>query len=108
VVFLFEDFAEYDPGSWEKVMTKDEVAGILDLADQRLGAVDDWSAESIEVTLRGMLEELGVGAGKGLQPLRVAVTGSSVSPPLFESLAALGKEKTLKRLARARGELGRT
>jgi glutamyl-tRNA synthetase len=49
-----------------------------------------------------------VGAGKGLQPLRVAVTGSSVSPPLFESLAALGKEKTLKRLARARGELGRT
>jgi glutamyl-tRNA synthetase len=108
VVFLFEDFAEYDPGSWEKVMTKEGVAGILDLADQRLGAVDDWSAESIEETLRGMLEELGVGAGKGLQPLRVAVTGSSVSPPLFESLAALGREKSLERLARARGELGRT
>lgn len=108
VVFLFEDFDEYDPGSWEKVMTKEGVPGILDLAEQRLEAIDSWTSESIEETLRAMLEELGVGAGKGLQPLRVAVTGSSVSPPLFESLAALGKEKTLARLARARGELGRT
>jgi len=48
--------------------------------------------------LRGMLDQLEIGAAKGLQPLRVAVTGSSVSPPLFESLAALGKEKTMERL----------
>ena len=108
VVFLFEDFEGYDPTSWEKVMTKEGVPGILDLAQQRLEATDSWTSESIEETLRAMLEELGVGAGKGLQPLRVAVTGSSVSPPLFESLAALGKEKTLERLARARGELART
>jgi glutamyl-tRNA synthetase len=52
-----------------------------------------------------MLEEMAIGTGKGLQPLRVAVTGSSVSPPLFESMAALGKEKTLERLERARGLL---
>jgi glutamyl-tRNA synthetase len=104
VVFLFEDFAEYDPTSWEKVMSKEGVPGILDAAMQRLGAVESWTAESIEETLREMLETLGVGAGKGLQPLRVAVTGSSVSPPLFESLAALGKEKALERLARARAE----
>jgi len=108
VVFLFEDFDEYDPTSWNKVMTKEGVPGILDLAEQSLEAMDSWNSESIEETLRSMLEELGVGAGKGLQPLRVAVTGSSVSPPLFESLAALGKEKTLERLARARGELART
>ena len=108
VVFLFEDVDEYDPTSWEKVMTKEGVPGILDLAEQRLDAVDSWASETIEETLRAMLEELGVGAGRGLQPLRVAVTGSSVSPPLFESLAALGKEKTLERLARARGELSRT
>jgi glutamyl-tRNA synthetase len=105
VVFLFEDFAGYDPTSWEKVMSKEGVPGILDAAVRRLGAVGTWTTESIEETLRAMLEELGVGAGKGLQPLRVAVTGSSVSPPLFESLAALGKEKTLERLARARAEL---
>jgi glutamyl-tRNA synthetase len=52
-----------------------------------------------------MLEEMGISPGKGLQPLRVALTGSSVSPPLFESMAALGKEKTLQRLQRARGLL---
>ena len=107
-VFLFKDFDEYDQTSWEKVMTKEGVAGIIDLADQRFRAMPAWSAEEIEVTLRKMLEELGIGAGKGLQPLRVAVTGSSVSPPLFESLAALGEERTLERLARARAELGRT
>ncbi|HEX6145871.1 MAG TPA: glutamate--tRNA ligase [Acidimicrobiia bacterium] len=106
VVFLFEDFDQYDPASWEKVMSKEGVAGILDTAAQRLGAVDPWVAESIEEALRAMLEELGMGAGKGLQPLRVAVTGSSVSPPLFESISALGRERTLERIDRARAKLG--
>ena len=108
VVFLFEDFEDYEPTGWEKVMTKEGVPGILDLAADRLEAIGDWKAETIEGTLRGMLEELGIGAGKGLQPLRVAVTGSSVSPPLFESLAALGRDKTLGRLGRARGLLRAT
>jgi glutamyl-tRNA synthetase len=67
--------------------------------------VDTWSAADIEAALRRMLEEMGLGAAKGLQPLRVGVTGSSVSPPLFESMAALGKEKTLERLERALREL---
>ena len=108
VVFLFEDFEEYDSTSWEKVMTKVDVPTILEAASSQLAGLDTWTAEGIEATLRGMLEEMGIGAGKGLQPLRVAVTGSSVSPPLFESLAALGKEKTLDRLERARGLLTRT
>ncbi len=101
VVFLFEDFEDYEQASWEKVMTKDGVPQILETAYRLLAGIDDWRAESIESTLRGMLEDLGIGAGKGLQPLRVAVTGSSVSPPLFESLAALGRDKTLERLGRA-------
>jgi glutamyl-tRNA synthetase len=102
VVFLFEEFDEYDPTAWEKVMTKDGVGDILDRTRERLTAVEEWSAPEIESALRGMLEELGIGAGKGLQPVRVAVTGSSVSPPLFESLSALGRERTLARLSRAR------
>jgi glutamyl-tRNA synthetase len=108
VVFLFEDFEEFDPAAWEKVMTKEGVAGILALARDRLGGVEAWDAETIETALRGMLEELGIGAAKGLQPLRVAVTGSSVSPPLFESMAALGRHKTLERLERAQGLLAGT
>ena len=101
VVFLFEDFDEYDEASWEKVMTKDGVIGIITEARQRLEGIDEWDAREIEPVLREMLEELGISAAKGLQPLRVAVTGSSVSPPLFESMAALGKEKALERLDRA-------
>jgi glutamyl-tRNA synthetase len=107
VVFLFEDFEEYDRAAWDKVMAKDGVPGILKTAVDRLATVDAWSAADIESVLRGMLEEMGLGAAKGLQPLRVAVTGSSVSPPLFESIAALGKEKTLERLQRAQGLLPR-
>src|SRR5690606_39372099 len=89
VVFLFEDFAEYDASSWEKVMTKDGVAGVLDAGVEALSELDLWDTESVETTLRSLPEKLGLGAAKVFQPLRVAVTGSSVSPPLFESIAAL-------------------
>ena len=53
-----------------------------------------------------MLEELEIGARKGFQPIRVAVSGSQVSPPLFESVAALGRERTLSRLDAALSRLG--
>jgi glutamyl/glutaminyl-tRNA synthetase len=81
------------------------VPEILKIAEERLASLDNWAASDIEAVLRDMLEEMGLSAAKGLQPLRVAVTGTSVSPPLFESLAALGREKTLERLERAQREL---
>jgi glutamyl-tRNA synthetase len=103
--FLFTDDLHYDEHSWSKVMEKEEVPGVLDEARTRLESVDTFEVDSIEATLRGMLEDLGIGARKGLQPLRVAVTGSSVSPPLFESMAALGREVTLARIDAAREKL---
>lgn len=106
VVFLFEDFDAYDDKSWEKVMTKEGVVDVLDAGRSALDGLGDWSAETIERVLRAVPEQLGIGAGKAFQPLRVAVTGSSVSPPLFESIAALGRGRTLERLDRARKELG--
>lgn len=105
-VFLFTDIDEYDEESWQKVMTKDQVPDVLDRGHEKLSSLDSWDAEGIEAALREIPEELGIGAGKTFQPLRVAVTGSSVSPPLFESMAALGREPTLARLKRAREELG--
>ncbi len=98
VRFLFIDELEYDAGSWEKVLTKPEAAPAIAAAVEKLGNLGEWATAGIESSLRDMLEELGVNAGKGLQPLRVAVTGSSVSPPLFESLEALGRERSLARL----------
>jgi glutamyl-tRNA synthetase len=80
-------------------MTKEDVPAVLRAAIDRLSVLPEWTTDSIEETLRGMLEEMGLSARKGLQPLRVAVSGSSVSPPLFESLEALGRRTTLARLA---------
>jgi glutamyl-tRNA synthetase len=105
VTFLFTDIDEYDEKSWEKVMTKDGISDILKAASDRLGHLEPWTAEVIEESLRAMLAEMEIGVGKGLQPMRVAVTGSSVSPPLFESMAVLGKEKTVARLNAARSRL---
>ncbi len=100
VRFLFGDIG-YDETSWDKVMTKAGAKEAVIGALSRLAAADPWDTTTIETTLRELLDELELSARKGLQPLRVAVTGSSVSPPLFESIEALGRERTLARLEAA-------
>jgi glutamyl-tRNA synthetase len=106
VRFLFEDIDGYDQVAWGKVMERDEVPQVLEVALARLSNLNSWDPVSIETTLREIPEELGIGAGKAFQPLRVAVTGSSVSPPLFESMSALGRQPTLARIEQARRVLG--
>ncbi|MGB7861413.1 MAG: glutamate--tRNA ligase [Acidimicrobiia bacterium] len=106
VGFLFNEIEDYDEKSWDKVMSKEGVTDMLASGLAALGEVDDWSTESIETALRALPERLGMGAGKVFQPLRIAVTGSSVSPPLFESMAALGRAPTLARIEQAREKLG--
>ena len=101
VRFLFSDELEIDPVSWEKAMGPDAET-VVQEAITELDAVNNWDHEDIEGSLRAMLERLGLNARKGLQPLRVAVTGSTVSPPLFESMAILGQEAVLVRLSNAR------
>jgi glutamyl-tRNA synthetase len=103
--FLFEETLSYDEDSWAKVMGGDQVEQVLGASRRHLETVDRWESEQIEAALRAMLDEIGIGARKGLQPLRVAITGSSVSPPLFESMAALGRDATFDRLAAARARL---
>lgn len=99
--FLFVDPLETDPASWDKVMTRPEALPALEGALARLTELSEWDKSSIETALRAMLSEFGLNPKHGLQPIRVAVTGSAVSPPLFESLAILGKERTLTRIAAA-------
>jgi glutamyl-tRNA synthetase len=104
VRFLFSP-PEMDPSSWESVMTTPEARPALEGAREALAGLPGWNKETIEAALRGVLAEQGLSARKGLQPVRVAVTGSTVSPPLFESLEALGRESTLRRLQAARDAL---
>jgi glutamyl-tRNA synthetase len=94
--FLYD--IDYDEASWKKVLGHERAPEVVTAAAAVLTDVEPWDHDSIERALRGMLEQLEIGARRGLQPIRVAVTGSSISPPLFESLAVLGKEETLHRL----------
>ena len=67
-------------------------------AREALAGLEPFTAEAIETALRGVLEELGLKPRQGFQPIRVAVTGSKISPGLFESIELLGREATLARL----------
>ena len=105
VRFLF-GAVTFDEAAWEKVMQGDEAGVALTGASAALGTLAEWSTESIEAALRSMLAETELSARKGFQPLRVALTGSTVSPPLFESIEVLGREETLARLGAALERLG--
>jgi len=70
---------------------------------ERLEAMKEWTVGSIKETLEGLAEERGLSKTKAFQPVRAAVTFSNVSPPLFESLALLGRERSLERLRRVAG-----
>ena len=74
---------------------------LLQAAQDRLAAVEPWDASVIDEALRALAEELGQKPRQAFAPIRMAVTGSKISPGLFESLELLGKEESLKRLSAA-------
>jgi glutamyl-tRNA synthetase len=75
-----------------------EVAMHLRHVRDLLGRADRWEEGPLEEGLRGLAEELGVGAGKLIHPLRVAVTGSAASPGIFDVLVLVGRERSLERI----------
>jgi glutamyl-tRNA synthetase len=85
--FLFHDVEVVNGG-----------AEVVVAAREALAELEPFTAASIETALRGVLERLELKPRQGFQPIRVAVTGSTVSPGLFESIELLGREKTLARL----------
>ncbi|TML30062.1 MAG: glutamate--tRNA ligase [Actinobacteria bacterium] len=74
---------------------------VVEAARDALAEVEPFRAEPIEAALRGLAEKLELSPRKAFEPIRVAVTGSKVSPGLFESLELLGKDETLRRLTAA-------
>ncbi len=94
--FLFEPPVD-DEKAWRKVMT-DGALPALEAARAALEAAGDFDPGAIEAALSPIPERLGAKPGKVYQPIRVAITGTSVSPGIFESLAALGREESLSRI----------
>jgi glutamyl-tRNA synthetase len=101
--FLFEPPID-DEAAWRKVMGP-EVAPRLEAALEALRDADRFDAETIESRLEPLVESLGIRARDLYQPLRVAITGTTVSPGIFESLAALGSEQAIARIEAALARL---
>ncbi|HEX3241053.1 MAG TPA: glutamate--tRNA ligase [Solirubrobacterales bacterium] len=101
--FLFEPPVD-DPKAWAKVM-KEGAGEMLAAAAAALEPVEPFEPDPIEAALAPLLERFDIKAGKLYQPIRVAITGSSVSPGIFESLAVLGRERSLQRIGAAADRL---
>ncbi|TFG45545.1 MAG: glutamate--tRNA ligase, partial [Dehalococcoidia bacterium] len=95
--FFFIDELEYTPAD----LLGKKMTAALESSLERLENLDDFIVESMETALRALAEELELKPGQLFGCLRVAVTGQTVSPPLFETMAVLGQESTLKRLRTA-------
>ena len=76
-------------------------ADVLDATSQALAGVESWTPEPLEAALRALAETRGIAAGKIFQPLRLALTGLSVSPGIFDVLVMQGREMALRRIANA-------
>ncbi len=85
-----------------------EAGSVLDAALGALDGVARWSAAEIEAALKGaLIDGLGLKPRKAFGPIRVAITGATVSPPLYESMELLGRDRSLTRLREARDGVGR-
>ncbi len=97
--FVFEPPIE-DEKAWRKIM-KGDAGKALEASREALEAVEEFDAGSVETAVGPIPEMLGLKPGKVYQPIRVAITGTTVSPGIFESIAVLGREKTLLRITDA-------
>jgi glutamyl-tRNA synthetase len=104
--FLMDRPDGYDEKAWRKVMG-DGALERLRAAREALEGAEPFDVETVETALRGLVDELGAKPKDVFQPVRVAITGTTVSPGIFESVAALGRDETLARIDAALAEAER-
>jgi len=97
--FLFADFEGYDEKAARKHLGAASVPA-LEAVVERLAALEDWTAAAIHGVIESISAELEVGMGKVAQPVRVAVAGGAVSPPIDLTLEMLGRDRSLARIRR--------
>lgn len=96
--FFFNDEVKYDEASVNKHLKEAGVVDILAKLKEGLEKVSPFTKETIEPVFRDIAKELGVKAGKVIHPARVALTGRSDSPPMFDTVGLIGKERSIRRL----------
>jgi len=97
-LFLDNDKIEYDEKAVRKVLLKNDGLAILQIVRDKLAAMEEFTVQETESMLRSLAAEKQVGLGKVAQPLRVALCGTTISLPIFDSVQMLGKEKALARI----------
>jgi glutamyl-tRNA synthetase len=102
ILYYFQDFSDYDAKAAAKVLKPSALLPLQRLRE-RLTLLDSWTVSDIHAVIEAITVELDVGMGKVGQPLRVAVTGGSFSPPIDQTVELLGRERSLARLERAIG-----
>ncbi len=99
--YFFEAPAKYDEAGARRFFTRPGVAALLRKGAQALDAVDDWNLETEEQAYRDLIEREGIKSGQIIHPTRLALTGRTVGPGLFEIVDILGKSEAVARLAKA-------
>jgi glutamyl/glutaminyl-tRNA synthetase len=97
-IFIADEDIHYDESAVQKVLFKNDGLAMLKIVRDRLAALNPITHDNIEQMLRSLAEEKQLALGKVAQPLRVALCGNTISPPIFDSVDILGKERTLKRI----------
>ena len=107
-LFIPDDQIQYDAGAIDKVLLKQEKQGATVLRDLRivLSNLTDWTTHTLESAVQSYCDAKQLALGKVAQPLRVAITGNTISPPIFPSLEMLGKPSTLSRIDRCMERVG--
>ena len=100
-LFLENNQIEYDDNAIRKVLVKDGGIDVLPIISAKIKSQAQITAQNTEYILRTLAEEKHLGLGKVAQPLRVALCGTTVSLPIFDSVEMLGREKTLTRIDNA-------
>ena len=101
VDFLFCEHPPVDDDAWAKAMKTDDAVGILDDTVEAWSGAP-WQPEELKQRFDALAEQRGLKPGKAQAPVRVAITGRTVGPPLYEALVVLGRDRTLARLREAR------
>jgi glutamyl-tRNA synthetase len=99
--YFFRDTLEYEEKGVRKWFTQPYVPQMLEMLIERYSALEPFDVPHIEATTRAVAEELGVSAAQVIHPTRVAVSGRTVGPGLFEMIEVMGKERVLHRLRAA-------
>ncbi len=101
IAFFFKDVTEYEEKGVKKHFSKENAAKLLTLGAEALEKLEDFTHDKTEETFRNITADMGLKAAEIIHPTRLAITGRTVGPGLFDIIVLLGREKTVERMRKA-------